>query len=86
MPLPEIAQKMVLLYLYHYLGMKCIPTVEDFKNSSQPVPAGLSWVGGSMAYPKGWLPTHPHVGEVCVFLEVHSMADIFSYLNSQGMD
>lgn len=48
--------------------------------------ARLDGVSKSMAYPKGWVPAHSHVGEVCVFLEISYMADIFSNSNSQGTD
>jgi len=46
--------------------------------------AGLDRVGKSTAYPKGWVPTHPHVGEACVSLKISNMADIFSNSNHKG--
>lgn len=57
-----------------------------FKDFLKACTAGLDRVGKSTVYPKGWVPTHPHVGEVCVFLEISNMADIFSNSNSQRTD
>lgn len=61
----------------HWGGFKDFPTA---------CTAGLDRVGKSVAYPKGWVPAHPHIGEGGALLQISSLADIFSNSNSRGKD
>lgn len=50
----------------------------EFKDFLTAHIAGLDRVGKSVAYPKGWVPAHPRVGEGGALLQISSLADIFS--------
>lgn len=50
----------------------------EFKDFLTAHIAGLDRVGKRVAYPKGWVPAHPRVGEGGALLQISSLADIFS--------